>query len=121
AVSMIGYPECRITLSQTVTYLASSPKSNAAYMAINWAQDLVRRTGDLSVPLAIRNAPTDFMKQEGYGAGYQYAHDYENAFVPMEFLPAEIAGSTLYKPKDIGNEGKLKEYLRYCWKEKYGY
>lgn len=121
AVTMVGYPECRIILSQTVTYLASSPKSNAAYMAINWAQDLVRRTGDLPVPLEIRNAPTDFMKTAGYGANYQYAHNYEDGFVPMEFMPEAIAGTSLYRPKDIGGEAKLHAYLKQCWKEKYGY
>lgn len=121
SVSMIGYPECRIVLSQTTTYLASSPKSNAAYMAINLAQDLVRKTGDLSIPLHIRNAPTKLMEQQGYGAGYQYAHSFDNGFVPQEFLPDSIANTKLYEPKNIGNEAKLKEYLRMNWKEKYGY
>lgn len=121
AVTMIGYPECRIVLAQTTTYLASSPKSNAAYMAINYAQDLVRKTGDLSIPLAIRNAPTRLMEEQGYGSGYLYSHDYPGGFADQEFLPEAIKATTLYYPKEIGNETKLREYLRYCWKEKYGY
>lgn len=121
AVTVIGYPECRIILSQLVTYLASSVKSNAAYMAINHAQDLVRQTGDLSVPLHIRNAPTKLMKDIGYGKDYQYAHSYENSFVHQEFLPAEIAGTKLYEPGDNASEQRIREYLRQCWKEKYGY
>lgn len=121
AVEMIGYPECRIILAQTTTYLASSPKSNAAYMAINNAQALVRNTGDLSVPLTIRNAPTNLMKDMDYGKGYQYAHDFPGGFVAQEFLPAKIAGTKLYDPKNIGSEGKLKEYLKHNWKDKYDY
>lgn len=121
AVTMIGYPECRIVLAQTTTYLASSPKSNAAYMAINYAQDLVRKTGDLPIPLAIRNAPTRLMEEQGYGSGYLYSHDYPGGFADQEFLPEAIKATTLYYPKEIGNETKLREYLRYCWKEKYGY
>lgn len=121
AVEMIGYPECRIILAQTTTYLASSPKSNAAYMAINNAQALVRNTGDLSVPLTIRNAPTNLMKDMDYGKGYQYAHDFPGGFVEQEFLPDKIAGTKLYDPKTIGSEGKLKEYLKHNWKDKYDY
>lgn len=121
AVEMIGYPECRIILAQTTTYLASSPKSNAAYMAINNAQALVRNTGDLSVPLTIRNAPTNLMKDMDYGKGYQYAHDFPGGFVEQEFLPNKIAGTKLYDPKNIGSEGKLKEYLKHNWKDKYDY
>lgn len=121
AVEMIGYPECRIILAQTTTYLASSPKSNAAYMAINNAQALVRNTGDLSVPLTIRNAPTNLMKDMDYGKGYQYAHDFPGGFVAQEFLPSKIAGTKLYDPKTIGSEGKLKEYLKHNWKDKYDY
>lgn len=121
AVTMVGYPECRIILSQTTTYLASSAKSNAAYMAINRAQDLVRRSGDLSVPLHLRNAPTKLMKEQGYGDNYLYAHDYPQGFVFQEFLPKEISGSSLYQPKNIGHEQKLAEYLRHHWKEKYGF
>ncbi len=121
AVEMIGYPECRIILAQATTYLASSPKSNAAYMAINNAQALVRKTGDLSVPLTIRNAPTNLMKDMDYGKGYQYAHDFPGGFVAQEFLPDKIAGTKLYAPKNIGSEGKLKEYLKHNWKDKYDY
>ena len=121
AVEMIGYPECRIILSQTVTYLASSVKSNAAYMAINKAQELVAKTGDLPVPLAIRNAPTGLMKKLDYGKGYQYAHDYPGNFVALEFLPDAISGAKLYDPGNNATEARLREYLRQCWKEKYGY
>lgn len=121
AVQLIGYPECRIVLSQCATYLASSPKSNAAYMAINHAQSLVRKTGDLSVPLSIRNAPTALMKNMDYGKGYQYAHDHQGNFVQHEFLPDQIAGTKLYEPGNNAAEQKLREYLKSNWKEKYGY
>jgi putative ATPase len=121
AVEMIGYPECRIILSQAVTYLASSVKSNAAYMAINNAQALVKQTGDLSVPLHIRNAPTKLMKDIGYGKSYQYAHDFPGNFVQQEFMPEQIEGTTLYEPGNNASEQRLREYLRQCWKEKYGY
>lgn len=121
AVNIIGYPECRIILSQAVTYLACSAKSNAAYMAINLAQDLVKKTGDLSVPLHIRNAPTGLMKKMGYGDGYQYAHSHDNNFVFQEFMPEAITGTVLYEPGNNVAENKLREYLRQCWKEKYGY
>jgi len=121
AVELIGYPECRIILSQAATYLASSPKSNASYMAINKAQDLVARTGDLPVPLPIRNAPTGLMKKMDYGKGYQYAHSYPGHFVEQEFLPDQVAGTKLYDPADNAAEAKIRDYLRNCWKEKYGY
>ena len=121
AVELIGYPECRIILSQTATYLASSPKSNAAYMAINKAMALVEKTGDLSVPLPIRNAPTGLMKKMDYGKGYQYAHDFPGNFVDQEFLPESIAGTRLYEPANNPSEARLREYLKNCWKEKYGY
>lgn len=121
AVEMIGYPECRIILSQTVTYLASSAKSNAAYMAINNAQSLVSKTGDLPVPLHIRNAPTGLMKKLDYGKNYQYAHDFPGNFVEQEFLPDAIRGAKLYDPGNNATEARLREYLRNCWKEKYGY
>ncbi len=121
AVEMIGYPECRIILSQTVTYLASSAKSNAAYMAINRAQELVAKTGDLPVPLPIRNAPTGLMKKLDYGKGYQYSHDYPGNFVDQEFLPDSIKGAKLYDPGNNASEARMREYLRQCWKEKYGY
>jgi len=121
AVEMIGYPECRIILSQAVTYLASSVKSNAAYMAINHAQALVKQTGDLSVPLHIRNAPTKLMKDIGYGKSYQYAHDFPGNFVQQEFMPEQIEGVKLYDPGNNASESRQREYLRACWKEKYGY
>lgn len=121
AVSMIGYPECRITLAQCVTYLATSPKSNAAYMGINTAQSLVRQTGDLSVPLPIRNAPTKLMKELNYGKDYQYAHSHEGSFADMEFLPDDIKGTTLYEPGDNPRENEQRKFLRARWKEKYGY
>lgn len=121
AVEMIGYPECRIILSQCATYLASSAKSNASYMAINYAQDLVSKTGDLPIPLQIRNAPTKLMKNLDYGKGYEYAHSHEGNFVNMEFLPDGVAGVKLYDPGDNAAEARIREYLRNCWKEKYGY
>lgn len=121
AVSIIGYPEARIILSQCATYLACSAKSNAAYMAINKAQKLVNETGDLSVPMAIRNAPTKFMKEEGYGVGYQYAHDKVGNFAEMEFMPEEIKGITLYEPGKNVREEELRKRLKTLWKEKYEY
>ncbi|WP_179345430.1 replication-associated recombination protein A [Winogradskyella ursingii] len=121
AVSVIGNPESRIILSQCTTYLASSPKSNAAYEAINKAQQLVKETGDLSVPLPIRNAPTKLMKELGYGDKYKYAHNYENNFVDQEFLPEEISGTQLYNPGNNTREQAQRNYLKVLWKEKYGY
>lgn len=121
AVNKIGWPESRIILSQTVTYLASSAKSNAAVAAIDAAQNLVRQTGDLPVPLYLRNAPTQLMKDLGYSDGYKYAHAYEGNFVEQEFMPAEIAGTKLYDPQDNPRERELRKNLRDKWKEKYGY
>ena len=121
AVNKIGFPESRIILSQTAIYLASSPKSNASYMAINMAQDLVRKTGNLSVPLHLRNAPTKLMKDLGYKDGYKYAHDYEGNFVEQEFLPQEISGTKLYQPQNNPREREMQNSLRNKWKEKYGY
>lgn len=121
AVNMIGYPESRIILSQCVTYLASSPKSNASYMAINQAQSLVQKTGDLPVPMAIRNSPTKLMKDQGYGKGYKYAHDHPGNFAEMEFLPDEIKGMKLYDPGKNAREEELRKFLRTRWKSKYGY
>ena len=121
AVNLIGYPEGRIILSQAVTYLASSPKSNGAYMAIGRAQELVRKTGDLSIPMPIRNAPTKLMKREGYGQGYKYSHDYPGNFVQQEFLPEEIKGTKLYDPKGNAREDEMRKRLKAMWKEKYGY
>ncbi|HVI43302.1 MAG TPA: replication-associated recombination protein A [Chitinophaga sp.] len=121
AVSMIGYPESRIILSQCVTYLASSAKSNASYMAINIAQSLVAKTGDLPVPMHIRNAPTKLMKEMGYSKGYAYAHNYESNFVLQEFLPDAIKGTKLYDPGKNPREEELRRYLKQLWKEKYNY
>ncbi|MDO6760866.1 replication-associated recombination protein A [Tamlana sp. 2_MG-2023] len=121
AVSTIGYPESRIILSQCATYLACSPKSNAAYAAIGMAQQLVKQTGDLSVPLEIRNAPTKLMKELGYGSDYKYAHNYENNFAPQEFLPNEIKNTKLYDPGNNARENAHREFLKNRWKDKYGY
>ncbi|MFV9550084.1 replication-associated recombination protein A [Algibacter sp. PT7-4] len=121
AVSTIGYPESRIILSQCATYLACSPKSNAAYMAIGKAQQLVKQTGDLSVPLEIRNAPTKLMKELGYGNNYKYAHNYANNFAPQEFLPDEIKNEKLYDPGNNARENAHREFLKQRWKDKYNY
>ena len=121
AVSFIGYPESSIILAQCVTYLASSPKSNASYNAINEAQAEVGRTGDLPVPMALRNAPTQWMKTESSGKGYQYAHDHPGNFISSEFLPAVIAGTKFYDPGKNPREEELRKQLRVKWKEKYGY
>ncbi len=120
AVNKIGWPESRIILSQTVIYLATSVKSNASYMAINKAQEIVAKTGDLAVPLNIRNAPTKLMKDIGYGKDYKYAHNYKDNFVEEEFLPQEIANTKLYEPQNNPKEKQLKESLKKMWK-KYDY
>jgi putative ATPase len=121
AVQLIGWPESRIILAQCATYLASSPKTNASYMAINEAQDMVRDKGDLPVPMHIRNAPTGLMKKMGYGKGYKYAHSYDKNFVEQEFLPDEIAGTKLYDPGNSPAEQKLRAFLKERWGDKYGY
>ena len=121
AVTMIGYPEARIILAQCAVYLASSPKSNASYMAIEDAIRVVNETGDLPVPLSIRNTPTKLMKDLGYGKGYQYAHSHEGNFANMEFLPEAISGTKFYEPGKNAREEELRKYLRDRWKEKYGY
>jgi putative ATPase len=121
AVDVIGYPEARIILSQCAIYLASSPKSNASYVAINDALKTVSETGDLSVPLSIRNAPTKLMKDMDYGKNYQYAHGFENNFANMEFLPDQIKGRKFYEPGNNAREIELRNYLKKLWKEKYGY
>jgi putative ATPase len=121
AVKVIGWPESRIILAHTVTYMASSPKSNAAYEAINMAQALVKKTGNLPVPLHLRNAPTKLMKDIGYGTGYQYAHAYEGNFVQEEFLPENLIGTKLYDPGNNSAENKLRDQLKQNWKKKYGY
>ncbi len=119
AVGIIGYPECRIILSQCVLYLASSPKGNAAYMAINLAQDLVKKTGDLSVPLPLRNAPTKLMKDLGYGNEYKYSHDHAGNFVAQEFMPKEISGHNFYKAGSSKREEELAQTIQNLWKGKY--
>ena len=121
AVTKIGYPECRITLSQCAVYLASSVKSNSTYMALANAQQMVKQTGDLPVPLHIRNAPTKLMKQLGYGEGYKYAHDYEGNFVDQEFLPDMLRGTKFYEPGHNPREEETRRQLRARWKDKYNY
>lgn len=121
AVNVIGYPESRIILSQCVTYLASSPKSNASYTAINQAQALVRQEGDLPVPLHLRNAPTKLMKDLDYGKSYRYAHDFENNFVSQEFLPDKLVRTKLYDPGRNPRENELRKHLQKLWGDKYGY
>ena len=121
AVSVIGFPESRIILSQCAVYLANSPKSNASYMAINKAQDLVRQTGDLTIPLHLRNAPTKLMKDLGYGENYKYTHNSDNNFSLQEFLPDEISGTKIYEPGNNVRENKFRENLKNNWKNKYNY
>ncbi len=121
AVDVIGYPECRLILSQTVIYLACSVKSNASYLAIQLAEKMVNETGDLSVPLHLRNAPTKLMKDLGYGEEYQYAHLFENNFVDLEFLPEQIKGTTFFDPGANARENEMRERLKRLWQEKYGY
>ena len=121
AVRTIGMPESRIILSQCTTYLANSEKSNAAYMAINIAQKKVKETGNLSVPLHLRNAPTKLMKDLDYGKDYKYAHDYHNNFVDQEFLPDEITGQKFFEPGDNPRENSMRAFLKGRWKDKYDY
>lgn len=121
AVTAVGYPEARIILSQCAIYLASSPKSNASYKAINTAQQVVRLKGDLSVPIHLRNAPTQLMKDLNYGKDYQYSHDYPQNFVFQDFLPEEIQGYRFYEPCDNPKENALRNYLKSLWKDRYGY
>ncbi len=121
SVNMIGWPESRIILSQTVIYLASSPKSNASYEAINRAQEVVKQSGDLPVPLHLRNAPTRLMKDLDYGKNYQYAHAFEGNFADQEYFPKSLEKTVLYTPGKNPAEQKLREYLKQLWKDKYGY
>ncbi len=121
AVSMIGMPEARIVLSQTAIYLACSPKSNAAYVAINKAQATVEKTKDLSVPLSLRNAPTKLMKDLSYGTGYKYAHDYPQSFTEMEFMPKELIGKVFFEPGENARESEIRKQLKALWKGKYKY
>ncbi len=121
SVHAIGLPEARIILSETAIYLANSEKSNSAYMAIKKGQELVKSTGNLPVPLEIRNAPTKLMKELGYGENYQYAHDFKDHFVKMEFLPKELSDKILYEPGDNQKENQYKVKLKDRWKNKYSY
>ncbi|MGB1041958.1 MAG: replication-associated recombination protein A [Tenacibaculum sp.] len=121
AVSVIGYPESRIILSQCAVYLANSAKSNASYMAIGEAQNLVKTTGDLPVPLHLRNAPTKLMRDLNYGKEYQYSHNYNGNFVNQEFLPDEIKNTKLYEPGNNARENQFRELLKHRWKDKYNY
>ncbi|MDP5043778.1 MAG: replication-associated recombination protein A [Leeuwenhoekiella sp.] len=121
AVNTIGYPEARIILSQCVTYLATSPKSNASYMAINKAQQLVKQTGDLPVPMALRNAPTKLMKELGYGEEYKYSHDGAGNFIAQEFLPEQVKNQKLYDPGDNAREDAIRKFLKNRWGTKYDY
>ena len=121
AVKVIGYPECRIILSQTAIYLATSPKSNASYMAIDAAIALAEKTSHLSVPLALRNAPTKLMKQIGYGKNYQYSHNSEGNFAKQNFLPDELKGTKLYEPSNNARENEIRKQLQTWWAEWYGY
>ena len=121
AVATIGYPESRIILSQCAIYLATSPKSNASYMAIGEAQALVKQTGDLPVPIHLRNAPTKLMKELGYGEEYQYSHNYANNFSEQEYLPDAISSTVLYNPGNNSRENSTREFLKNRWKDKYGY
>lgn len=121
AINVIGMPEARIILSQATVYLATSPKSNASYMAINTAMELVRKTGNLSVPLHLRNAPTKLMKDIGYGSNYAYSHSYEGNFKAQEYLPDEIKNTTFYEPGKNAKEESLRKFLKDNWKDKYNY
>ena len=121
AVTTIGFPEARIILSQCTLYLANSPKSNAAYKAINSAQSVVKETGNLGVPLHLRNAPTALMKDLNFGKGYKYAHDFENNFVAQEYLPEEISNTRFYEPGGNPKENQSRQFLKQRWKDKYGY
>lgn len=121
ALQTIGMPEGRILLSQCAIYLATSPKSNASYMAINMALEAVKQTGALGVPTHLRNAPTRLMKDLNYGKDYLYAHQYENNFVEQEFLPQEIKGTVYYEPGNNNKENEIRTFLKKRWKDKYGY
>ncbi len=121
AVKMIGYPECRIILSQTAIYLATSPKSNASYLAIDEALALAEKTAHLSVPLALRNAPTRLMKEIGYGKNYQYSHNFEGNFAKQNFLPEELKGKKIYEPGNNTRENEIRKQLKQWWKDWYEY
>ena len=121
AVSSVGYPEARILLSECAIYLATSPKSNTAYKAINEASEKIKVTGNLQVPLHLRNAPTELMNELGYGEGYKYSHDFQNQFTNQEYFPAEITGTKLYEPGKNKKEDSIRDFLKLRWKNKYNY
>ena len=121
AVSSVGYPEARILLSECAIYLATSPKSNTAYKAINEASEKIKVTGNLQVPLHLRNAPTELMNELGYGEGYKYSHDFQNQFTNQEYLPDEITGTKLYEPGKNKKEDSIRDFLKMRWKNKYNY
>jgi putative ATPase len=121
AVSSVGYPEAKILLSECAIYLATSPKSNTAYKAINEASEKIKVTGNLQVPLHLRNAPTELMNELGYGEGYKYSHDFQNQFTNQEYLPDEITGTKLYEPGKNKKEDSIRDFLKLRWKNKYNY
>jgi putative ATPase len=121
AVNKIGWPESRIILSQTTVYLATSPKSNSTYTAIDEAIAFIGKTGDLPVPLSIRNAPTRLMKDIGYGKDYKYAHSYVSNFIDHEFLPDKIRGTKFFEPGSNARENEIRAFLKARWKQKYNY
>ena len=121
AVKNVGWPESRIILSECTIYLASSPKGNAAYMAINQAQQLVQKTGDLPVPVALRNSPTQLMKDLGYGEGYHYSHDYPGNFFKQEFLPEPIKGTSFFVPGSSAKEQEIAQQIKKWWQDKYNF
>ena len=121
SISIVGLPESRIILSQCAIYLATSPKSNSVYNAINNAQDNIKKTGNLPIPIHLKNAPTKLMKELNYGQEYLYSHDFENNFIKQEFLPDEINKNIFYKPGNNNRESKIKEWLKINWKNKYNY
>ena len=121
AATQIGFPEAQIVLAQCVTYLATSPKSNASYVAIKKARKMVQEQGDLPVPLHLRNAPTKLMQQQGYGKNYNYSHDNPNNFAAQEYFPKELAGTKLYEPANNARENSIRQFLKERWKDKYNY
>ncbi|MFT5054906.1 MAG: putative ATPase, partial [Granulosicoccus sp.] len=121
AVNVIGYPEARIILSQATVYLACSAKSNASYLAIDKAIELVKNTGGLSIPMQLRNSPTKLMKDLGYGEAYKYPHDHPNGFVAEEYLPKEVSGQRIYEPGNNAREAQFRQRLSEFWGKKYGY
>ena len=121
AVNVIGYPESNIILSQCAIYLASSVKSNASYLAIKKAMAMVKQSGDLAVPLHLRNAPTNMMKQMDFGKDYKYAHDFAQNFTAQEFLPNTLEGTAIYEPQQNSREMEVRKFLKERWKHKYNY